>query len=79
MVTVKELDPCYAFCAPAHPEPRNATGTLLSALDDQDKLFSRAFSILQQAITERAFPAASMAVTPIGLVDPAVVIRQLRI
>ena len=66
MVTVEEAAPCYAFAVPAQSQPRNATGTLLSAFDDQDKVFSRAFSILQQAITERAFPAASMAVTRNG-------------
>ncbi len=66
MVTGEEADPCYAFAVPAESQPLNATGTLLSAFDEQDKVFSRAFSILQQAITERAFPAASIAVTRNG-------------
>jgi serine-type D-Ala-D-Ala carboxypeptidase len=63
LVTLEELDPCYAFVVPAPSQPRNATGTLLSAFDDQDKVFSRAFSMLREAITQRAFPAASIAVT----------------
>lgn len=66
MVTGEEADPCYAFAVPAKSQPRNAAGTLLSAFDEQDKVFSRAFSILQQAITERAFPAACIAVTRNG-------------
>jgi CubicO group peptidase (beta-lactamase class C family) len=50
----------------AQSHPRKATGTLLSAFDHQDKVFSRAFSVLQQAIAQRAFPAASLAVTRKG-------------
>jgi CubicO group peptidase (beta-lactamase class C family) len=36
---------------------------LLSAWDEQDQVFSTAFTILKAAIAERAFPAASIAVT----------------
>ena len=39
MVTVEEAAPCYAFAVPAESQPRNATGTLLSAFDEQDKVF----------------------------------------
>ena len=66
MVTVEEAAPCYAFAVSAQSHLRKATGTLLSAVDHQDKVFSRAFSILQQAIDQRAFPAASIAVTRNG-------------
>jgi serine-type D-Ala-D-Ala carboxypeptidase len=40
--------------------------TLLSAFDDQEKLFSSAFALLEQAIAQHAFPAASIAVTHQG-------------
>ncbi len=40
--------------------------TLVAALDNQDEVFSSAFSILQHAIAARAFPAASVAVTLAG-------------
>ena len=39
---------------------------LASTRDRQDAQFSRAFDILRQAITERAFPAASVAITHRG-------------
>jgi serine-type D-Ala-D-Ala carboxypeptidase len=39
---------------------------LLPAWDEQDQIFSAAFSILESAITTRAFPAASIAVTRAG-------------
>jgi CubicO group peptidase (beta-lactamase class C family) len=39
---------------------------LLPAFESQDQLFSSAFSILRQAITDRTFPAASIAVTHAG-------------
>lgn len=42
--------------------PQQPTG-LSHAFDKQDEVFSTAFAILQEAITARAFPAASMAVT----------------
>jgi CubicO group peptidase (beta-lactamase class C family) len=42
------------------------TGHLVQAFQDQDKLFARAFSILQEAIAGHAFPAASIAVTEKG-------------
>jgi len=41
----------------------NNTSTLVSACDHQDEQFSSAFTILREAIRERAFPAASVAVT----------------
>ena len=34
-----------------------------SALQRQDRIFSKAFSILEKAIASRAFPAASVAIT----------------
>src|ERR1700736_3794365 len=37
--------------------------TLLDACEHQDQVFAPAFSILQEAITQQAFPAASVAVT----------------
>lgn len=39
---------------------------LISAFQDQDKLFSQAFAVLRQAIANHAFPAASIAVTHAG-------------
>jgi CubicO group peptidase (beta-lactamase class C family) len=39
------------------------SSTLLQAFEQQDKIFARAFSILQEAITQQAFPSASIAVT----------------
>jgi len=39
---------------------------LLQAFDQQDKLFASAFPVLQEAITQRTFPAASIAVTHRG-------------
>jgi serine-type D-Ala-D-Ala carboxypeptidase len=42
------------------------TSTLAPAFDEQDEHFSAAFSILREAITQRAFPAASTAVTHKG-------------
>jgi len=44
----------------------SASSPLLDAFDDQDKIFSVAFSILQQAIAHHDFPAASAAVTHRG-------------
>jgi CubicO group peptidase (beta-lactamase class C family) len=46
-----------------HAESPGAPKALVQAFERQDKVFSSAFSILQQAITQRAFPAASLAVT----------------
>jgi CubicO group peptidase (beta-lactamase class C family) len=40
--------------------------TLLDACEHQDQVFAPAFSILQEAITQQAFPAASVAVTDRG-------------
>src|SRR6202035_2584568 len=39
---------------------------LLHAFDEQDKVVASAFAILQEAIVQRAFPAASVAVTHRG-------------
>ena len=39
---------------------------LAAAFDDQDELFASAFSILREAIAQRAFPAASIAVSHEG-------------
>jgi hypothetical protein len=36
---------------------------LPSAFDQQDKQFSRAFAVIREAIEQRAFPAATLAVT----------------
>jgi serine-type D-Ala-D-Ala carboxypeptidase len=41
----------------------NNVGTLAPAWDQQDALFARAFSLLREPIEQRAFPAASVAVT----------------
>src|SRR5437588_4182990 len=43
-----------------------SSSPLPAAFDHQDELFADAFSILKEAITERAFPAASIAVTRRG-------------
>jgi len=42
---------------------KNPPPALVAAFDNQDKLFSAAFSVLVDAISARAFPAASIAVT----------------
>jgi serine-type D-Ala-D-Ala carboxypeptidase len=42
---------------------QNPSSPLTHAFDNQDELFASAFSILQDAITQRAFPAASIAIT----------------
>src|SRR5271169_1861576 len=39
---------------------------LLEAFDHQDQVFASAFSILQDAIAQKAFPAASIAITHRG-------------
>ncbi len=41
----------------------NVAPTLLPAFEHQDELFSSAFSVVRDAIAQRAFPAASIAVT----------------
>jgi serine-type D-Ala-D-Ala carboxypeptidase len=46
---------------PPHPK-----STPLEKFDHQDKVFAQAFTILQQAIDQQAFPAASLAVTHQG-------------
>jgi CubicO group peptidase (beta-lactamase class C family) len=50
----------FSMSAP-HP-----SSPLLEAFEHQDKVFAPAFSILQEAITQQAFPAASIAVTHQG-------------
>jgi serine-type D-Ala-D-Ala carboxypeptidase len=47
------------------PAP-NPSSPQFEALDHQDEIFAPAISILQEAITKRAFPAASIAVTHRG-------------
>jgi CubicO group peptidase (beta-lactamase class C family) len=42
---------------------RDGSFPLMEKLDRQEDVFASAFSILQEAIAERAFPAASVAVT----------------
>jgi serine-type D-Ala-D-Ala carboxypeptidase len=44
----------------------NPSSSLLEAFEHQEKIFGAAFSILQEAIAQRAFPAASIAVTHRG-------------
>lgn len=44
----------------------NRTPTLLPAFDEQEQRFSPAFSLVREAIAQRAFPAASLAVTHAG-------------
>jgi serine-type D-Ala-D-Ala carboxypeptidase len=50
---------------PSMPAP-NPSSTLRDDFDHQDKIFAEAFSILQEAITQKAFPSASIAVTHEG-------------
>jgi serine-type D-Ala-D-Ala carboxypeptidase len=50
----------------AQSHRRTPNHRLLPAFDKQDEIFSIAFSVLQEAITQRAFPAASIAVTVNG-------------
>jgi CubicO group peptidase (beta-lactamase class C family) len=47
-------------------EALNNLPTLVPAFDHQDEMFSSAFSVLEAAISARAFPAASIAVTQAG-------------
>lgn len=44
----------------------DSTSTLQPAFDQQDEIFAPAFAVLDEAIANRAFPAASMAVTHEG-------------
>jgi len=44
----------------------NSTPTLVPVFDHQNEIFSSAFAILREAIAQRAFPAASIAVTQAG-------------
>ncbi len=43
-----------------------STTTLLPAYDDQQRRFARAFAILREAIEQRAFPGATLAVAHHG-------------
>ena len=58
--------PCYACLVRAESPHSKTTWDLLRAFHDQDKVFSRAFSVLHEAIANRAHPAASIAVTQNG-------------
>ena len=42
------------------------TATPISAFEDQEKQFARAFAIIRDAIEQRAFPGAALAVTHRG-------------
>jgi CubicO group peptidase (beta-lactamase class C family) len=44
----------------------NPSSPLVEAIEHQDKVFAPAFSILQEAIKQQAFPAASIAITHRG-------------
>jgi len=46
--------------------PPHLKSTLHEKFDHQDKVFAQAFTVLQQAIDQQAFPAASLAVTHQG-------------
>jgi serine-type D-Ala-D-Ala carboxypeptidase len=46
--------------------PASTATSLQAAFEDQDEVFAPAFSILQEAITQKDFPAASIAVTHRG-------------
>ena len=52
----------HEIFASVHPL-NNPLPTLVSAFEHQDRTFSAAFSVLEDAISARAFPAASIAVT----------------
>jgi serine-type D-Ala-D-Ala carboxypeptidase len=65
-----ELYPSAQLCynplrsnSAASAEALNNLPTLDAAIENQDKVFSSAFSVLTDAISTRAFPAASIAVT----------------
>lgn len=45
------------------PHSPSGPATLVPAFDEQDDFFSTAYSLLQEAISQRVFPAASAAVT----------------
>lgn len=51
---------------PAESTPRTKTSALFPAFQNQDQIFRAAFSILQEAVAQQAFPAASLAVTENG-------------
>ena len=64
-----------------HALNRTAPGSaspLIEAFDRQDETFASAFEILRQAITQRAFPAASVAVTHRGFLVALKALGALR-
>jgi CubicO group peptidase (beta-lactamase class C family) len=61
---VREYRLCHIMDLPmSAPDP---SSTLLQAFEQQDEIFARAFSILEEAIAQQDFPAASAAVTHRG-------------
>ena len=44
----------------------SGSSSLVASFEDQDEIFAAAFAILEEAIVQRAFPAASIAVTHAG-------------
>lgn len=65
LVTVENTCPCYAGAVSADSKT-GKTHHLLQSFRDQEKVFARAFSVLEEAIASHAFPAASIAVTQQG-------------
>jgi serine-type D-Ala-D-Ala carboxypeptidase len=53
------------YHGPSMPAP-DLSSTLLNDFDRQDEIFAPAFSVLQEAITQKSFPAASIAITHRG-------------
>lgn len=66
------MSPCVPcgdrFCSESQKEGaiQHDAQTLVPSLDDQDKVFGSPFAILREAIQDRVFPAASIAVTQAG-------------
>jgi serine-type D-Ala-D-Ala carboxypeptidase len=59
--------PCYPFAVDADFQPPNTNPRpLVHSFKNQNKIFSAAFDVLQQAVTRQSFPAASIAVTSKG-------------
>src|SRR5689334_12737810 len=56
--------PCYADAV--HAQHTSGPAGPVEAFHTQDAFFSTAFSVLEEAISQRAFPAASVAVTSRG-------------
>src|SRR5438477_8342533 len=58
---------CYPFAVDADFQPPNTNPSpLVHSFKNQNKIFSAAFDVLQQAVTRQSFPAASIAVTSKG-------------